>query len=241
MTNFFDRLAARALGVASVARPFILPITAAGPRFEPASAPTEASIEVTRPTSTRNSVVTPADLRESLPRHEEVSPMDAQVFGEVTPAIDGRNNFVEMANVKRSPLDQRTFPNSVPSLLARVQSESHAPRLPNEMNTFQKDAATAPSARARFARIELGSDRIVAHPVPVVIPSASVRQTPVYPPQLPRSFDAIEPPVIRITIGRVDVRAQFSPPAPLTAADRPKRASTLSLEEYAKQRREGRR
>jgi hypothetical protein len=48
-------------------------------------------------------------------------------------------------------------------------------------------------------------------------------------------------PVIRVTIGRVDVRAQFPAGAVTQAPPRRKQASPLSLEEYARQRSEGRR
>jgi hypothetical protein len=48
------------------------------------------------------------------------------------------------------------------------------------------------------------------------------------------------PPVVRVTIGRVEVRAQF-PVAPSAPATGRPRASTLSLEDYLKQRIGGRR
>lgn len=47
-------------------------------------------------------------------------------------------------------------------------------------------------------------------------------------------------PVIRVTIGRVDVRAQF-PAAPAAPSSRPPRTLALSLEEYSKQRAGGKR
>jgi hypothetical protein len=47
-------------------------------------------------------------------------------------------------------------------------------------------------------------------------------------------------PVIRVTIGRVDVRAEFPATAPRPTA-RQTQTPTLSVEEYAKQRKEGKR
>jgi hypothetical protein len=53
--------------------------------------------------------------------------------------------------------------------------------------------------------------------------------------------DASPLPVIRVTIGRIEVRAVFPPAAtPPTPARKPP-AGTLSLEEYLKQRSEGKR
>jgi hypothetical protein len=48
-------------------------------------------------------------------------------------------------------------------------------------------------------------------------------------------------PSIRVTIGRIEVRAEFSTPAPAPAPARPARSSPLSLDDYLKQRREGKR
>jgi hypothetical protein len=47
-------------------------------------------------------------------------------------------------------------------------------------------------------------------------------------------------PVVKVSIGRVEVRAEFPAPAPRTS---PQRSSSLSLslDEYARQRREGKR
>jgi hypothetical protein len=44
--------------------------------------------------------------------------------------------------------------------------------------------------------------------------------------------------VVRVTIGRVDVRAQFLPPT-APASPRQIRPAALTLDEYMKQRREG--
>jgi hypothetical protein len=49
------------------------------------------------------------------------------------------------------------------------------------------------------------------------------------------------PPVIRVTIGRIEVRAIMAPAAPPQPSSRKTAAGTLSLEEYLKQRSEGKR
>jgi hypothetical protein len=50
-----------------------------------------------------------------------------------------------------------------------------------------------------------------------------------------------EAPSIRVTIGRIEVRAEFVTPAPAPAPARPLRPSSLSLDDYLRQRREGQR
>jgi hypothetical protein len=50
-----------------------------------------------------------------------------------------------------------------------------------------------------------------------------------------------QPPVIRVTIGRIEVRAVMAPAAPAPLPSRKTPTGTLSLEEYLKQRSEGKR
>lgn len=50
-----------------------------------------------------------------------------------------------------------------------------------------------------------------------------------------------EPPVVRVTIGRIDVRAQFAAPAASPTPARRARPGALTVEEYLKQRSEGKR
>jgi hypothetical protein len=57
----------------------------------------------------------------------------------------------------------------------------------------------------------------------------------------PREPVASEPPIVRVTIGRIEVKAEFASPKERTpAAHRPKSAA-ISLDDYLKQRAEGRR
>ena len=83
---------------------------------------------------------------------------------------------------------------------------------------------TLPPPRPRFMEIPR------SNPVPQQTPGAgSVRMA------------AAQAPVVRVTIGRIEVRAQF--PAPAAKRESPGRATPngLSLDDYLKQRNEGRR
>jgi hypothetical protein len=82
---------------------------------------------------------------------------------------------------------------------------------------------------------------------PIELPSPPVRPQPAQAPpkrsepvrgERDASSPAAPAPTIRVTIGRVDVRALLQP-APRTAA--PRRGSAVALDEYLKQRRERRR
>jgi len=46
------------------------------------------------------------------------------------------------------------------------------------------------------------------------------------------------PPIINVTIGRIEVRASVAPPAPMPRAEAPRPA--ISLEEYLQRRADGR-
>jgi hypothetical protein len=48
-------------------------------------------------------------------------------------------------------------------------------------------------------------------------------------------------PIVRVTIGRIEVRAEIATPAAAPPAAQPVRAPTLTLDEYLKQRQEGKR
>jgi hypothetical protein len=48
-------------------------------------------------------------------------------------------------------------------------------------------------------------------------------------------------PIVRVTIGRIEVRAEIAAPAAAAPAARPLQVPTLTLDEYLKQRQEGKR
>ena len=77
---------------------------------------------------------------------------------------------------------------------------------------------------------------------PMIVPTVTVAPAPSPQPgaALPLQRQT-EPPIIRVTIGRVDVRAITSPPVPAAAARSPGRATRLSLDDYLKERSGGRR
>jgi hypothetical protein len=99
---------------------------------------------------------------------------------------------------------------------------------------------TAPTVRAPSSGPPATPGTVIARPAvtPSDEPVMAVRPaTPTVSPPVPQSV----PPAIRVTIGRIDVRAVM-PPAPPAPRSRPSRPGpTLSLKDYLQQRREGRR
>jgi hypothetical protein len=49
------------------------------------------------------------------------------------------------------------------------------------------------------------------------------------------------PPIVRVTIGRIEVRAELSSPKPRSASAPRAKSAAISLDDYLKQRGEGRR
>ncbi|MCA1554013.1 MAG: hypothetical protein LC737_06515, partial [Chloroflexi bacterium] len=75
------------------------------------------------------------------------------------------------------------------------------------------------------------AEPFVVHPnMPLHVPTrAEVRAA--------RADERLAQPMIRVTIGRIDVRANF--PAPTSAAPEPKRTPTMTLDEYLRAQRGG--
>ena len=72
----------------------------------------------------------------------------------------------------------------------------------------------------------------LAQPRPIMAPATRRPQ-----PDLQHS----QPSVVRVTIGRIDVRAQFPAPVSHDAGARKVRSSSRSLDDYLKERAEGKR
>jgi hypothetical protein len=89
-------------------------------------------------------------------------------------------------------------------------------------------------------------DSMQTEPAPVspkIVPPDSQPVKPPFPFYIKRDRPGQTPkpePTIQVTIGRVDVRAVVAPPAPVKAP-RPSPAPSLTLNDYLKQRQEGRR
>lgn len=217
MSDYLSRLVDRALGLAPQLEPLIAPIHA------PSSTPVfEENGEISTPDMPGIAPKLPPDAGDPSP--VQASARDATHPAPLRPLPASRPTGV--APVNREPSSRTatgkgaTLPASAerkPATTAETITESPRSLVsPNEM-------AAAPHQPPRVAI----QPRIVAAPVPV--------QPPVPASQRPPAA-----PAVRVTIGRVEVRAVF-PPAPAPAPVRRERPEPRgkSLEEYLSGRRSG--
>jgi hypothetical protein len=237
MRNFFDRLAGRALGVAPMAQPLIPPVTA----LESGSAPVEAFAEVSkehvRPSATAAEPDVSGKLHESLPpRESEPSALDEARISGLRVAENG-GSVEEPVPAAIRPAEAAPLIPAAPPVPAAPQYERTTSKVqPDAESTGARTIRTEPRISPQYSVVGQVVPRVTAHPTPL-----SANQLSASLARRSASGGPAEAPVIRVTIGRVDVRAQFSQSAPPTPSRESRKPSVLSLEQYAKQRSEGRR
>lgn len=229
MSNFLHRLAARTLGMAPIAQPIVPAIFAPAGPGEPSPA-------------TYPSLPEPAD----------------RVTGQQTaaPQSTERNPDHSLkADWTHSPAKVVATPTNHDLLMA---ASSPAPEIEPKPGAFRisqlpsMDLLELPARRTIPVQEKAAAGRPAAalakpsaetnhHRSDSFAPSSSVQNHPapaVRPQPVTRAVHG--QPVIKVTIGRVDVRAEF-PPASSPSAVTRRQSGGVSLEEYAKQRHEGRR
>lgn len=155
----------------------------------------------------------------TAPQKSLISPEEVQ--GKIPPESEPFNNA--LSTEKRGP-DARKSDHSPVSPAVSVYSLSP---IPVQTGAGRGARSSMPSLRNKVIRPEVNVYSKVAEPLP------AERRSPV-------REAASSPPTIHVTIGRIDVRAimQQQPPSPKrTEPTAPK----LTLEDYLKQRTEGRR
>lgn len=238
MSNFLNNLVARTLNLAPVVQPRITS------RFEPFTAPPDQSVEVEAPPPPAEPHVATTKIIES--RITEQAPVVVAPQVERERVINTiRNTHVESKHeVVQVPVPV------VEKIHERVIEET---RINTEKSTDSRleirenriiEPAPAPKAPDPFHP----RSKTVVEPAPLTI----TKEVPVPAPQpvVPRVVEPaqrlqilpapqVEPTeTINVTIGRIDVRAVFSAQAPKTPVRAP---STNALDDYLKQRSEGRR
>lgn len=242
MSNFLNNLVARTLNLAPVVQPRI------HSRFEPLSAAAPAapdqSVEVETPTQPHVTTTKIIEQHVTDPKPVVVPSQQPRVdFQQVINTI--RNTHVESHEVVQVPVIEKIH--------ERTHTET---RIHTEKNTDSR-------LEVRENRIVEPSPKVIRqdplNPRPEPVPPVTKEATVAAPPQIvPRVVTRVEPApitpaprfeippapqiepteMINVTIGRVDVRAVFSSQPPKA----PVRTSTTnSLNDYLKQRSEGRR
>ena len=240
MRNFLNNLVARTLDLAPVVQPRI------NSRFEPVQAPTPAapdeSVEVETPHVTATKIVEP---QVADPKPIVVAPQQHTDLHQVINTI--RNTHVESHEVVQIPI------------IEKVREQTHTEtRIHTEKSTDSRLEIRENQILERVPAPEPPKQNPLNPRLHEPQPAPVAKEAPVPAPIVPRVVTRIEPapivpaprfevpPVIQpeptetinVTIGRVDVRAVFSSPAPKASV---RSSSTASLDDYLKQRSEGRR
>ncbi len=230
MADFLSRLSERTLSLSEVTRPRVAPLFAAGQDLAAdedeqnvrldEDEPEAPDLRVTPRQATRVSVTLADDYSSSL-----ISEPPAQASPD-RPEAQTQSDGPQPATAA-APSPRILRPRVPPSEMRQPQAESEAEgpaSVPPGLVARRQDFATSNDARR--------SSDLVQTPVrPLAMAPESLADTRGMP-----AAPALQP-TVRVTIGRIDVRAVF----PTTEAPPPavEPAPSLSLADYLKQRREG--
>jgi hypothetical protein len=231
MTDYLGRLAARALGVGEVAQP-------RRSLFEPRRGAPEpfASVELEDAAPPRSEASTRPREATRLPQPE----------APVAPEPAGRPPLPPTLRAPEGTVPGAPVPERAPAAAARrAQEEAVSPtvrrRTPARESVARPARPTPEPAPARRPTVRDALAPRAQAPPParraapaVVAPTLAVR-----PPPPPLNVQVREPaPTVRVTIGRVDVRA-VAPEPPARPKRKPKPAPRVSLDEYLGRARSG--
>jgi hypothetical protein len=245
MAHFLNRMAERALGVAPLAQPFVPamfnPVFGLVARQAPGDSgpgPHAGAFEPPPADATPSAAANPTPTP-SMPQPPPAFTSTTQP--QTTPSSPPEPLFAAAWPLIRSAAPQASVPN---------ESRDSQPEQIRTHPSIPIPASTAPLLPDHEPRLETSRGAAAESAVPPQLshsPSSLSRPVislPASPVAAPRRGLAaeLEPPsrIVRVTIGRVDVRAQF-PAAPQPPAVKSARPPALSLDEYLKQRREGKR
>lgn len=237
MANFLNRLAARVVGVAPLAQP-LMPTLFASDSGLRGSASAASSVEKISNSASESN---PRDVERhsTLPALWESSLPDKDTEQVLPPR---RANSID----EHDSLIGREPSSLLTSRIRGKQSETAE-------QPFESAAAVSSprtvnhslSEIARPASHDLPGAQILNHRSHKAI--ETLRSNSALPAERMRQQQDFtvnvepQPPIIRVTIGRIDVRAQFSTSTASSSAALPRRQAGLSLDEYMKQRSEGKR
>jgi len=248
MADFLTRLAQRTLGLVPVVEPLIAPMFAQGlpmpPEHELVSPPgplVEKDIGVQpeapkRPAAPVNERPLPR-ATPAAPRIEAPETPEMGSSTEIVPPPPPSREITAKHEAPERPL--RVTREVSPSEVAELpHPEEHPPVKPVSAPQPRRGEWLPPEPIVRLERVVVPPrvrHRVAPPPVerPLPTPPVLVRR-----PGVPEA--AAPPPEIRVTIGRVEVRS-VTAPAPSPPPSPARRSSALSLEEYLRQRNEGKR
>lgn len=235
MADFLNRLAARALGTIPLAEP-VIPA-----RFSPGteSAAFVSAFQPTRPfPETSEERPNPPHIGEAEPytRSETRADHPAPPFQ----SLDEAPHPIPSRRPRAFPLQDPQQPHAEletarpsPERI-QVRRQHPAPALPLEPINPSPDALGENTARnpqaTRPAPAPFAEPKLAPRLNPLAEP---MRSSALQHPQPPLAFRPASP-TVRVSIGRIEVRAEIASPILTTPAQRP-RPSTLSLDQFLKQ------
>ncbi len=246
MSDFLNRLAARTLGLSAVVQPIVPTMFAPSHPLEGIDSLPEVvgeglenPPEKTLPSADPGLPTLPEPGRFFIEPHLDELPMSRRPEGVLRP--------IPRLEVKAGAIpatgDEAAPPTPVVATHRVVDATPATATKSTDANTAA-EPKPVDAMRQAPREIRTAVPRTVAPRPPKSLPAVVTREGSRQTPAARRDqLASPEPqtPVIRITIGRIDVRAEFPAPASPPARARPAQAATLSLDEYLKQRQEGKR
>lgn len=250
MADFLGRLAARALGVATVAQPAIAPRFAPGPRLADESSamlveaprvPTDhvPSNELPRLSSSRDIEAPRAEVAtpEFSGRLEERPTPPLPVLAETETVI--RVDDFAPPDERPEARAQRTEPQW-PTVIAPPTAgpELRTDALGEEIRSLPPAVEAQVHGVLEVTRVPTkeptDDEPVLPHPTMPAVPWRGVQAPSNGRPKSQAEEPETTAPIVRVSIGRVEVRALF--PEPQRPSAPTPRSSALSLSEYLKQR-----
>ncbi|HSS22529.1 MAG TPA: hypothetical protein VLL54_20830 [Pyrinomonadaceae bacterium] len=245
MSDYLNNIVARSLGIAEAVQPrvpqlFEQPVAHTGPALEAEtlSGPSDRSGKISGMSGSR---MAPVESASSLTRFEtaktrqEVMPWRAEnsalfsaspvptvaAIETSLPTTDDPRGIKVNATVIAEPATQQAGPRSGSALQQTEPAPSVTPAVQPSPTIVSTSAVELPGTTTSAANPQTGAPR------PILLALAN-----------DQSEQSV--PAVRITIGRVEVRA-IMPPVPTPARTHSRPGPALSLESYLKQREEGKR
>lgn len=232
MTEFLHRLAGRTIGIASVAKPIVsamfTPDFHAEGGASRAGAVTESPVILSteRTTADHSSSLTlPKISKEPLFKSQSESnrdPRESHFSRDRWPEALGEEELNGPAVTKQAMIFART----------NDRGDTHAPvEVSDSLPQKRRAEDVSPIMDERERKI----------PAFQIRPASQANSRSLQAERARYGNDESQLPVIRVTIGRIDVRAQFPAATSSTSPAQPRKTAALSLDEYMKQRSEGKR
>ena len=233
MSGFLHRLAARTIGVAPVAQPVVPAMFTPDSNLEGSAS--RAAFLAESPITTSVEKIPSDNLSQlTLPKLSKEPPFISSAENEPQPRRDSRLT----SNPWPEPPDQDDL--TLPAITKRSMTFA----LPNHREETQALVETADvlPQRARMESLHPMTDQKERGiPGSHIRPVTQANRRSILSERDRSSDDGSQSPIIRVTIGRIDVRAQFPAHSPAVSATQPRKTAALSLDEYMKQRSEGKR